>query len=279
MKKTIMLSLIVSSLVMGANTVDNLVINQQNKITSDSTIDNATVDQGKTEILGASDVDDVTIIQNGTNNGNLIENSDIVGSYTNNLSVVQGKVKIKNSSATNLTLRSENRIKNVELLNSVIEQGSFTITDSNATDSDTNEVDIESINIVERTSVDSGVDINATEIKQDVTLLSTGAITDNLKVNYLNKITDSSVESTKVHQGILKVDNSNVDALIVSDSDGAANKNTINAATIEGGSVLQSSIYVYNQASVQNFKAKSTNLIDNSTSTDSTVSQSETTIN
>ncbi len=279
MKKTIMLSLIVSSLVMGANTVDNLVINQQNKITSDSTIDNATVDQGKSEILGASDVDDVTVMQNGTNNGNLIEDSDIVGSYTNNLSVVQGKVKIKNSSATNLTLRSENRIKQVELLDSVIEQGSFTITDSNATDSDTNEVDIESINIVERTSVDSGLDINATEIKQDVTLLSTGAITDNLKVNYLNKITDSSVESTKVHQGILKVDNSEVDTLFVSDTDGAANKNTINDATIEGGSVLQSSIYVYNQASVQNFKAKSTNLIDNSTSTNSTVSQSETTIN
>ncbi len=279
MKKTIMLSLIVSSLVMGANTVDNLVINQQNKITSDSTIDNATVDQGKSEILGASDVDDVTVMQNGTNNGNLIEDSDIVGSYTNNLSVVQGKVKIKNSSATNLTLRSENRIKQVELLDSVIEQGSFTITDSNATDSDTNEVDIESINIVERTSVDSGLDINATEIKQDVTLLSTGAITDNLKVNYLNKITDSSVESTKVHQGILKVDNSEVDTLFVSDTDGAANKNTINDATIEGGSVLQSSIYVYNQASVQNFKAKSINLIDNSTSTNSTVSQSETTIN
>jgi len=279
MKKTIMLSLIVSSLVMGANTVDNLVINQQNKITSDSTIDNATVDQGKSEILGASDVDDVTVMQNGTNNGNLIEDSDIVGSYTNNLSVVQGKVKIKNSSATNLTLRSENRIKQVELLDSVIEQGSFTITDSNATDSDTNEVDIESINIVERTSVDSGLDINATEIKQDVTLLSTGAITDNLKVNYLNKITDSSVESTKVHQGILKVNNSEVDTLFVSDTDGVANKNTINDATIEGGSVLQSSIYVYNQASVQNFKAKSINLIDNSTSTNSTVSQSETTIN
>ena len=278
MKKTILLSFVVTSLVIGANTVDNLTIDQKSEITSSSTIDNATVHQGKTDVLGASDVDDVTIKQNGTNNGNLIENSDISGSYTNSFSVLQGTVKIENSSATNLKLQSENSIKNVELLNSVIEQGSFTITDSNATDTLTNDLDFNSVNRVERSSVDAGVDVNATEIKQAVTLLSSGAITDNLQLDYFNKVVDSSVENTQVHQGILKVDSAELDTLLVKDTDGQSNENTLNASTIEGGSLLQSSIYIYNNAVVQNLTTKSTNLVNASTSTNSTVSQSETTI-
>ena len=278
MQKTILLSLIVTSLVTGANTVDILTIDQKSKITSSSSIDNATVHQGKTEILGTSDVEDVTIKQNGTSNGNLIENSDISGKYTNSLSVLQGIVKIENSSATNLRFESENRIKNVELVDSLIEQGSFTMTDSNATDSATDNADFEAINIVERTSVNAGTDVNATEIKQAVVTLSTGAKTDNLELEYLNKILDSSIQDTKVHQGILKVENANLDTLLVKDTDGASNKNTLNASTIEGGSLLQSSIYIYNQANVQNLRSKSTNLVDASDSTSSTISQAETTI-
>jgi len=275
MKKTILLSLVVTSLVTGANTVNNLTLQQKNEITTTSTIDSSEVHQGINLILGASDVDNVTIKQDGTNNGNLIENSDIIGTEI----VIQGGVQISNSSVNELQLTSENRIKNVELLNSEVYQGVFIIDDSNTTDTNADQTEVKSINIIEQSTADTAIDINATEIRQSVIQLTTGAKTDNLEIQHLNKITEFSVEDGAVYQGILNVDDSEVDTLYVSDEDGAYNKNTVNNSIMEGGSILQSSIDISNQAIVQTLRSKSTNNIDGVILISSEISQSETTIN
>ena len=278
MKKMILLSLVVSSFVMGRTSVDNLIIDQESTINSSSRIDNAVVHQGRTKITGDSDVDDLKIIQKAiTDNGNLIENSEIVGN-SNGISVLQGTTTIQNSSATNLTFQSENRIKNIELLGSTIEQGSVYILDSNITDStNVNLLDIKSINMVEDTSVDSNLDVNTTEIKQSVVTFSSNTIADLVVVNHANEVLNSTVSDTNISQGILTVQESEIDDLSISGGYGV-NINSITASTIEGKSILQSSIYIYNNSYVTNLNSKSTNTIDTVNSTDSIISQAETNI-
>ena len=281
MKKTIMLSLIVTSLVTGANTVDNLKINQQNRITSSSKIDNAIVNQGNIEVIGASNVEDVTIFQKGSQGGNIIENSDIIGNINQKPIISQGFTKIKNAKVKDLTLQSINEIINVNSIhgNSKIEQASFIITDSNATDSNGHAIDIDSLNSIKGSSTTSNMDVNGTEIKQAVVVVTNGAEVDNLSLKYDNDILESDIDSVEIYQGTLDVNSSEVNELYVEIS-GGNNKaiQLINATDITGGSVHQNSIHISNNAYVNVMKVYTTNKIENSTSTDSTISQSEITI-
>jgi len=279
MKKTIMLSLVVTSLVMGANTVNDLTIDQKSKIDS-TTITGATVHQGKTVVSDNSDVDDVKIRQEA-GDGNLIDNSSISGKYNGtDESVLQGFVKIHNSQAKELSLTSKNTIQNVEVLNSLIEQGSFILTDSNATKtaSGTN-IQLNSINIVQDSTVDTSIDINATEIKQGVTLLSTSSEVKNVDLQHMNIITGSEIESSKVHQAFLKVDDSQVDDLEVKGLGGGDNQNSLLTSRIEANSLVEQSVIDINTDSiVKRLDSYTKNTIENFKAEDSNITQSKITI-
>lgn len=286
MKKTILLSLIVSSLVMGANTADNLVINQQNKITTGSTIDNATVDQGKTEILGASDVDDVTITQGSTTaTGNLIENSDISQTTENGseTTVSQGHVKIDSSIADKLQLNSRSRISNIEITNTLIEQGSFIVEGSSTakdTLTDGTNPELNANNIIENITVD-GIDIDKSTIHQSRTQISNGATTDKLKLLNRNKLENSTMNNSKVYQSKLKVDDSTATVLEVGlNGDSDNYDNTINGSKIEGESVIkQSDITIENSSMVDTLVSNATNIIQNFNADKSLIAQNEMLIN
>ncbi len=284
MKKTILLSLIVSSLVMGANTADNLVINQKSTITTNSTVDNATVHQGKTEILGSSDVDNLTIEQLGNPAGNLIEDTDVVGNDIDSPIIYQGYTKVNGSEVQDLKIKSINSIKNVGTIygKSRIEQGNFIVTDSNATDSRNDETELDSLNTINNSSIDSSAtDINGTVIKQSVVFLHNGAITDKLSLQYKSEISNSEFEDTEVFQGVLDVNNSSeVSGLTVRDDSGN-NKaiQLLNISTIEGGSIHQNTISIDNNAYVSTLNSFTKNTIEHTTSINSDISQSETTIN
>ncbi|MCK4440590.1 MAG: hypothetical protein KAU90_01200 [Sulfurovaceae bacterium] len=285
MKKKIIILFIASSLVMGANTIDNLTIVQKNKITTNSSINNATVHQGKTEILDASYIDNVYINPgDSTTIGNLIENTDIVGIDEANRPIVyQGFVKIQNSEARDLKFKSINNIQNVGTIygNSSITQGSFIITDSNVTDSSSlNAIELNALNVIDNTSIDANnIDINATEIKQDVVLFEAGAIVDDLSIKYKNRILNSKVEDTHIYQGILNVNSSTVNNLTIRRDTDDKSVQLIARSTIIGGSIVQNSIDISNYSNVENLYSASNNKIQASTLTNSTISQSETTIN
>ena len=285
MKKTIMLSLIVSSLVMGANTADNLVIDQKNEITTNSTIDNATVDQGKTEILGASDVDNVTVKQGSSNTtGNLIENSDISQTTENGskTTVSQGHLKIDSSTASNLKLESRNTIKDIEITNTLIEQGNF-IVEGGSTAKDTlasGTEELTSTNIIKNIEAD-GVDIDKSTIHQSRTQISNGATTDKLQLLNRNKLENSTMDNSKVYQSKLKVDASTATVLEVGLNDDSSEfENTINGSEIKGESVIkQSDITIENSSTVNNLVSKGTNSIKNFSADKSLISQNEMLIN
>ena len=281
MKKTIIISLVISSLLMGANTVDNLTIEQENRISSSSTINNATVHQGKSEIIGSSDVDKVSILQKGSEDGNVIDNSDIIGSDTEKTIVYQGLTHIKNSKVENIELESINKIMNVNAIHdaTTIKQGNFIINDSNATDSSGVDVDIDSLNRIKGSSVTSNMDINASDIQQAVTLITNGAKVDGLALQYKNEIIESDLDSVEIYQGTLDVNSSEVHELYVESSDGDDKSiQLINSTNVTGGSIHQNSIYVSNNAHVNIMKVYTTNKIENSTLTNSNISQSEITI-
>ncbi len=281
MKKTIMLSLIVSSLVMGANTADNLVIDQKNEITTNSTIDNATVDQGKTEILGASDVDNVTVKQGSSNTtGNLIENSDISQTTENGskTTVSQGHLKIDSSTASNLKLESRNTIKDIEITNTLIEQGNF-IVEGGSTAKDTlasGTEELTSTNIIKNIEAD-GVDIDKSTIHQSRTQISNGATTDKLQLLNRNKLENSTMDNSKVYQSKLKVDDSTATVLEVGLNDDSSEfENTINGSEIKGESVIkQSDITIENSSTVNTLVSKGTNSIKNFSADKSLISQNE----
>ncbi|CAA6812330.1 MAG: Autotransporter adhesin [uncultured Sulfurovum sp.] len=283
MKKTILVSLVVSSFLMGENTVNNLNINQTSEITAGSSIDNAMVHQGKTEVLGASDVDEVIITQVGNSAGNIIEGTDVVGSASDSPIIHQGFTKIDNSEAKDLDIDSTNIIKDVGTIygKNTIEQGSFIISDSNATDSLAAGTELDAFNTIDNTSIDaSAVDINGTLIKQSVIHLYNGAITDNLSLEYKSTMKNSSVEDTEIFQGTLDVNSSELSDLQVRDT--SANDKAIQLiedSDIVGGSIHQNSINISNNAYVSTLNSFTQNTIDETTSTDSTISQSEITIN
>ena len=286
MKKTIMLSLVVTSLVMGANTVTNLEINQQNEITSSSTIDNATVDQGKTEVLGASIVSDVTIgvTVSGSESKNIIDASSIKMSQTDGstTTVSQGFLKVDNSKASQLLLDTRNSILNIDITNTKIEQGGLTVEgNSEAKDIETSiPTELDATNIISNTSAESSsVDINGKEIKQAVTVVSGGAVVKKFLLNNKNKIDESTVNNSEVYQSNLKIDGSGTDVttLTITLKEANANEgNYILNSEISSDSVIkQNDITIQNTSVVSTLISKTNNTIDSFKADKSLISQNE----
>jgi hypothetical protein len=289
MQKTILLSLIVTSLVTGANTVTDLTINQQNEITSSSTIDNATVDQGKTEVLRASDVDNVRIGEdnaNDTASKNSITSSSIKQTATDGKTTVsQGFTKIEDSIATDLILETTNEITKIDITNTLIKQGGF-IVEGSAEVKDVRETkkqDLDAENIISNSDIDAGIEINGKTIKQSVSTISNNANAYNLFLQNKNKIDESTIDSSEIYQSNLKIDGTDENAhttvttlTIMSKTADTYMGNYILNSEIGSDSVIkQNDITIQNTSVVSTLISKTNNRIDSFKADKSLISQNE----
>lgn len=301
MKKTILISIIASNVLFAA-TVNNLDIDQDNLSNNGTTITNATVDQGQTNISGTANVDGLTILQNtdGGTAGNHIDGVTITGTGTpSDLLVNQGSTTIVDSNVNNVELNSNNLMKsgttimgmglisqgtttvlgnsstlaNVKTLstntitnsdvdNSSIRQAALVVNESNTTDSNLANIDIQSTNIIARTTVGEST------LEQAVTIITNGSTVTGLEtkkhnVSRRNEILNNSI----VTQGLTIIDNSTVNGIdqIV--------RNRLRRSTEDNSSVEQGSIRVTNNSDITNLRQRGLSRMINVNTENATVQQ------
>jgi len=237
MKKIIISSTVLSTLLLAVPTVNNLNVDQTNSASSTQTTDVSTVRQGKIDITGDStQVTDLTITQESAGNrinqssitdstlyqgetrvtndaivnsveidsDSSINNSDILNGST----VRQSDTEIDNSTATNLIIKSTNTIETSSKIDgsSTVEQGSLIITDSNASDSDVANTDIQSTNRVSNTEI-----LEDSVVYQSYTKIGSVSTVNGLNLVQTNTIEDTKLdEESDVYQSNTIVDGSTV---------------------------------------------------------------------
>ncbi|SFV70092.1 Autotransporter adhesin [hydrothermal vent metagenome] len=252
MKNIILLSVVATSFVLGANVVNDLEIDQINKVHSNSSFSNgATVSQGQTDIQNNSNVNDVSILQrDGANAGNLIENTTISGT---NSELHQGLTSIDNSRLDYADLESDNTVRRVEVTSgkSTITQGNLIIGgDSNISGSagstgggfggiggSTGEnLEITQINLLEDTSIKNS------NIHQGHTVINSGAeVSKTFKLNQNNSITLLDATGNDINASTLTQGITNISGGITSDIEQNI-RNIMEDITVDGSTIKQSSI-------------------------------------
>jgi hypothetical protein len=245
MKKTIVISLIVSNLLFGANsTVTNMTTEFTNTINGTSEIDNSTVNQGKTSIT-ESTVTNVDLKSTGTHNtisGTKIKNESKVDQSTfiiNKSSAVNGDANTAND-ARQIKISSENTIDNSNIDKSIIRQN-YTSIDSAKEDGTAGSavtvtiLDVVQKNTIENTKVDDPnndsdtiFDIKNATISQGEFTFRDGSQIQNLsQANIENKITNSSANDATMKQNSITVDNSTVNNFTTTHNNGGTEDNTV----------------------------------------------------
>ena len=218
MKKTIFVSIIVSAMLFASTDVTNLTVDNISKVDGSSNVSGATVNQGQTNVdangITGSDVDDVTITQkDGTDAGNLITGSTI-GDGTNTVTVNQGTTTIENSKVSNVGLSSVNKIESSTVTgDSKIEQGTLLVSDSNLTDSNANDVEINSQNTI------ANVNTDTSDIYQSSTKILGHSDVDNLNLTQTNNIsvltgTSDDINASLISQAETSISSSDVTTMI-----------------------------------------------------------------
>jgi len=209
MKKTIMVSLIASSMLFGLD-VTGLNVQEDSSVDTSSTLKNgANVSQAETNIgeyEGTTKVNNLEIIQTESGDpasgGNVITNSTITEAW-----VTQGLTDISDSIVDNITLESDSKISGTTISGfyTDVAQGSFIVNESNATGTvDATNVDITSTNsITDSTITDS-------TIKQSVTSLQSNAKVSGLDVMQTNTINKADITGSEVTQAYTKVTDATV---------------------------------------------------------------------
>lgn len=268
MKKTILISIVASSMLFATN-VDNLTVDQTSSVTG-STTTGATVNQAQTNIdtLGGatSDVDNIAIKQtNAIRNG-----STIGGTVEGSVTVNQGETTIDNSTISDLGLDSDNVIdgSTIDGLLSQVDQGSFITTESNGTDSTAGDVDIDADNTI------SGSGIHNSTVKQSYTSLENGAQVSGLDLRQVNTINnESDITNSTVKQATTTVNGSSLDGL-TSTWGSTTNTNTMSGVTATNiSNLVQNDIEVRNGSDVTNIRNGSKNNLTGSTADNSDIIQ------
>jgi len=258
MKNIIAISLVVSTFLVGAN-VNNLVDNKVNSIRENSIINNTSITQGNTQIVGDSYIDTLTIDQSSNiEAGNLVENSTLDGA-----DIKQGTTSVTNSRVINLGLESDSNITLSTITGGKISQGSFIITDSNATDSEATNINLKATNLIDETTSDDS------NIKQSYTIIGNGSDVSNLDITQQNSIQGSIFQQSDSTQGVIEVDNSHLNGLF-SLHGFEENVNKIEGTVVENYSITkQNEVSLQNGADILTFKNGSHNSLK-----DSLISQS-----
>jgi len=244
MKRTIFISIIASSIIFGAN-VNDLTTDIINK-TQNSSITNANIEQGKTEILHNSTVDGLTVTQKGEDGsaGNLIDNLTVNGTEINSIDINQGTTSISDASVTQTEINSISAIDggavegigeisqgktevlsggrvdkmNIESTNRINgadisgESSQFLVSQGSvrvSNDANASDSSADNIDIKSNNLIESGVSIADSSVKQSsVEIDGAGTFASGLNINQTNTIDGSSDirDSSKALQGVVKVD-------------------------------------------------------------------------
>ncbi|SFV70089.1 putative outer membrane autotransporter barrel [hydrothermal vent metagenome] len=270
MKKTIAISIITSAILFGAtvdnlttdqvnktlgSTVSNALVDQgTTAITGSADVDNLTItqkgDNGATGNLinnltvNGDSVESThihqgltTVVDATVNNVTINSDSSINGGEINGAGKVsQGETAVSgDSTLKDLKIESTNTINNANISGNVerhfvVSQGTLIVTDANTSDTDADNVDIKSTNMI-----DNDVAISDSTIRQSYTKIASGADITGLDLEQTNTIegTSSISNDSKVGQGIVMVDEGSTGTI------SSIATNTLNNVNVEGSTVIQ----------------------------------------
>ena len=288
MNKIIIISIITSATLLSA-TVNNLTEDQVNK-TSYSSITKATVNQGKTEIRGSSNVDGLTIIEKGANageTGNYIDsltvtganslddlkieqgrtivdnakvnsvtiNSDsaINGGYVRGVGeVIQGETEVDGSVLGNVDISSTNTISEAKIIGTTerpvsVTQGTLSVSGGADATDDASATDID---ITSKNTITQGIYISDSTVKQShVAIDGTGTTVKGLNINQTNRLSGESVvsDNSTALQGIVNIDtDADVNGLKTDVSNKMMNFVSENSTTVQNHINIHTSSQVNN---------------------------------
>jgi hypothetical protein len=183
MKRLICLSLITSSLILAETSVSSVEINQINRVTNSNLHNGSNISQGEIDIKSNSSVDKLIIKQkDGNSAGNKIEDSTVEGI---NSILEQGSITIDNSQVVYGKINSKNSIKRVNIngQESTITQG--------------------------KVIIGNGAQV-AGEVGSSNGMGMGGGI-EYIEINQNNEIIDTNIENNSINQGLITIkDNSQV---------------------------------------------------------------------
>jgi len=295
MRKASILLSALASFALSGNIVNDLEIEQINKVRSNSTFSNdVNVSQGTTNITDNSNIEDVHILQkDGNSAGNLIENTTING---NNSELHQGLTSINRSTLHYAELTSKNKVNGITVTGgkSTITQGNLIIGgDSNVSGiagssggdpwggGGTGEnLEITQTNLLENSHIDTSI------LHQGLTTINDDAsVSITFKLNQENTISrvtsgDNNIGgSSKILQGITDIAGGDTTFVV------QYIENEIVDVSLDGSRIRQSSIKL-KDSTVSNINTGNgtnvddKNLIEDITATNgSTVTQSSIDIN
>ena len=196
-------------------------------------------------VLFSTSVDNMVASSTNTNDGTTIEeHSD----------VQQGTVDIQNSTVKNLNINSLNILRDVEVYGAEVEQATLKIDDSNASDSDANNVDIDTKNTISGglIDVDSGVYQSTTEIVASSTV-------DGLNLKQKDKVDETTVEESELSQSWTMVKDSKLSNMTQSV------KNSVLDTEMSALSLVEQSTTSIESSTVNNLTTTEDNEVDTAT--------------
>ena len=196
-------------------------------------------------VLFSTSVDNMVASSTNTNDGTTIkEHSD----------VQQGTVDIQNSTVKNLNINSLNILRDVEIYGAEVEQATLKIDDSNASDSDANNVDIDTKNTISGglIDVDSGVYQSTTEIVASSTV-------DGLNLKQKDKVDETTVEESELSQSWTMVKDSKLSNMTQNV------KNSVLDTEMSALSLVEQSTTSIESSTVNNLTTTEDNEVDTAT--------------
>lgn len=275
MKKTIAISIITSAMLFGA-TVTNLSTDQVNQVTG-STLDDVTLDQGKTAISGSANVDTLTITQRGATaaeTGNSVTNLTINGNTSSTTLVSQGTTDVSNSTVHNVTIDSDSIINGGSVSGAgELTQGKTAVGGGSTLEN----VGIESTNTINNAAISASGSSEGFLVTQGTLSVSGDANASDATANLIdlsstNIIDDGvSIADSRVEQALTQIDGSGTTASGLN----LLQENTLNGTGVitNGSIVLQAVTKIDTGADVHGLKTNVKNNMNSLNSDNSTVVQ------
>ena len=256
MKKTIAISIIVSNMLFGASTVTNMETTFENTINGTSTINNSTVNQGKTSITNGT-VYDVELKSKTAEKGNSIKSTSLTNGskvdqatfLVNGTNDAPANVGVSDESdTTDITVSSDNSINSSKIDGSVVRQNYISVSGSTV-----NSMNVEQTNSIENTDGENensnNFHIESSHISQGEFTFSDGATVTNLtQTGITNNITSSQATDATMSQNSITVNNSKLTDFENKQLTGSSETNLIQNTTITGTAGADKASIVQNSA-------------------------------
>ena len=285
MTKTIIISIVASAMLFGANSTDT-TNNQDNHITGSTLQSNIEVRQGEINISGTN-----TVTNSVTLGGEVHKDSLIDNVTADDANIAQGTIDISNSRVDGLSVNSDNKLLNVTISDELtLKQGTVTITDANKTaapESDVSNVTFNSENNINSSGKIQGTGTVVSQGTLDVSnsKLQTAGIYIKNDITGTLSIDGSATNPTKVTQGTTAISNdSTVTDYNVGTNEGSHLTNSMNNIEATNGATVMQNDAVISNSTVIGLSNVGSNTIDGTnisggTATQNTIDIDSSTVN